>query len=44
MIREFDLNIERVLENWAVAHALREVIANAIEVARQLDSTRFKRP
>jgi hypothetical protein len=23
-MREFDLNIERVLENWTVAHALRE--------------------
>ena len=22
-MREFDLNIERVLENWTVAHALR---------------------
>jgi hypothetical protein len=31
MAREFDLNIERVLENWAVAHALREVIANALD-------------
>ncbi len=31
MMREFDLNIERVLENWAVAHALREVIANALD-------------
>ncbi len=31
MTREFDLNIERVLENWAVAHALREIIANAID-------------
>jgi DNA gyrase/topoisomerase IV subunit B len=30
-MREFDLNIERVLENWAVAHALREVIANALD-------------
>src|SRR5690348_2136819 len=30
MTREFDLNIERVLENWTVAHALREVIANAL--------------
>jgi hypothetical protein len=28
---EFDLNIERVLENWTVAHALREVIANALD-------------
>ena len=31
MTREFDLNIERVLENWTVAHALREVIANALD-------------
>ena len=31
MTREFDLNIERVLENRTVAHALREVIANALD-------------
>lgn len=31
VVREFDLNIERVLENWTVAHALREVIANALD-------------
>lgn len=30
-MRKFDLNIERVLENWTVAHALREVIANALD-------------
>lgn len=29
--REFDLNIEKVLENWTVALAIREVIANAID-------------
>ncbi|MGN6793086.1 MAG: ATP-binding protein, partial [Streptosporangiaceae bacterium] len=28
---EFDLNIERVLEHWTIAHALREVIANALD-------------
>lgn len=27
----FDLNIEEVLENWEVAHAIREVIANALD-------------
>ncbi len=32
-IRKFDLNIERVLEHWTVAHALREVIANALDEA-----------
>lgn len=29
--REFDLNIEKVLENWSVSHAIREIIANAID-------------
>jgi len=29
--RHFDLNIERVLEHWTVAHALREIIANALD-------------
>ena len=31
VMREFDLNIERVLENWTVVHALREVIGNALD-------------
>lgn len=30
-LRAFDLNIEEVLENWEVEHALREVIANALD-------------
>ncbi|HET6316749.1 MAG TPA: ATP-binding protein [Chloroflexota bacterium] len=29
--KRFDLNIERVLEHWTVAHALREIIANALD-------------
>ena len=29
--REFDLNIEEVLENWEIFHALREIIANALD-------------
>lgn len=29
--RLFDLNIEQILENWDVCHALRELIANAID-------------
>jgi hypothetical protein len=29
--RAFDLNIERVLEGWSVADAMREVIANALD-------------
>lgn len=30
-VREFDLNIEKILENWEVYHAIREIIANAID-------------
>ena len=29
----FDLNVERVLEHWTPAHAVREVIANALDEA-----------
>lgn len=29
----FDLNVERVLEHWTVSHALRELIANALDEA-----------
>lgn len=30
-MKKFDLNIEQVLENWEVFHALREIIANALD-------------
>lgn len=30
-IKKFDLNVEKILENWEVHHAIREVIANAID-------------
>jgi len=30
-IRNFDLNIEKILEGWEVKHAIREVIANALD-------------
>src|SRR5438067_366924 len=30
-VRSFDLNIEEVLENWETEHALREIIANALD-------------
>src|ERR1700716_3925228 len=29
--RDFDLNIEKVLEGWTVSHAIRELIANALD-------------
>lgn len=30
-MKRFDLNIEKVLEHWEIHHALREVIANALD-------------
>jgi hypothetical protein len=30
-MRHFDLNIDKILENWDVTHAIREIIANAID-------------
>lgn len=32
--KKFDLNIEQVLEHWEIHHAIREVIANAIDEQR----------
>lgn len=33
-VKKFDLNIEKVLEHWEIHHAIREVIANAIDEQR----------
>jgi hypothetical protein len=30
-MKQFDLNIEKILENWETYHAIREIIANAID-------------
>ena len=30
-VKQFDLNIERILENWETSHAIREIIANALD-------------
>jgi hypothetical protein len=30
-MKKFDLNIDRMLENWDLCHAIREIIANAID-------------
>ncbi|MBX3630272.1 MAG: ATP-binding protein [Nitrosomonas sp.] len=30
-MKKFDLNIERILENWETHHAIREIIANALD-------------
>lgn len=31
MKKKFDLNIEKILEDWEIYHAIREVIGNAID-------------
>lgn len=40
--RGFDLNIEKVLENWEVYHALREIIAKALDDKRLLAPNQLK--
>lgn len=37
-VREFDLNIEKILENWEIYHAVREIIANALDEQILTDS------
>src|SRR5437870_6407192 len=32
--KHFDLNIEQVLENWEIEHAIREIIANALDESK----------
>ena len=36
MMREFDLNIEKILENGETPDAIREIIANAIHEQRPM--------
>ena len=31
MNRKFDLNVEKILDNWEIYHAIREIIANALD-------------
>lgn len=38
-MKKFDLNIEKVLEHWEIHHAIREIIANAID-EQQLTNTK----
>ena len=35
-MKKFDLNIEKILENWDIHHAIREIISNAL--AEQITS------
>lgn len=52
-MKQFDLNIEKILENWETYHAIREIIANAldeqlltdtknVEITKQGDSWHIK--
>ncbi len=40
--KAFDLNIEKILENWEVRHAVREIIANALDEQILTNSERVK--
>lgn len=37
-MRKFDLNVEEILENWEVSHAVREIIANALDEQKLSES------
>lgn len=41
-IRKFDLNIEKILEGWELRHAIREVIANALDEQALTDTPDVK--
>jgi len=41
-VRKFDLNIEEILEGWEICHAIREVIANAIDEQVLTDTSDVK--
>ena len=30
-MKEFDLNIGKILEDWEIYHAIREIVANALD-------------
>ena len=41
-MKRFDLNIEQMLENWTPAHAIREVIANALDEQKLTNSAQIE--
>ncbi|MGI4022492.1 MAG: hypothetical protein ACRYFA_13380 [Janthinobacterium lividum] len=41
-MKKFDLNIEKILENWDTKHAVREIIANALDEQKLTDSNDIK--
>ena len=40
--RKFDLNIEKILENWEIKHIVREIIANALDEQKLFRSSDIK--
>jgi len=41
-MKKFDLNIEKILENWDTKHAVREIIANALDEQKLTNSNEIK--
>ncbi len=41
-MKKFDLNIEKILENWETKHAVREIIANALDEQKLTNSNEIK--
>lgn len=41
-MKKFDLNIEKILENWEAKHAVREIIANAIDEQKLTDTNEIE--
>ena len=41
-MKKFDLNIEKILEDWELRHAVREIIANAIDEQKLTNTTEIK--
>ncbi len=41
-MKKFDLNIEKILENWDIKHAVREIIANALDEQKLTSTNEIK--
>jgi hypothetical protein len=41
-MKKFDMNIEKILENWDTKHAIREIIANALDEQKLTSSNEIK--
>lgn len=41
-MKKFDLNIEKILENWEAYHAIREIIANALDEQKLTKTSEIK--